>query len=179
MKKNLGMLLMFVICLVLLPLSVKAIGVNPTPVCSQSGTQKTCSFDVIVDSSTTEASFTLTPEGGAVINSVARSDNAALDWDVTYTQSNGVWTVTIKASNGAISSWNQPVFTYTYTESGQADCNIDYHPVAPQTTPTQPEPTPENPQTGSTLPYIALGAIVLVATGAYLTTRNKSKMYKI
>ena len=36
-----------------------------------------------------------------------------------------------------------------------------------------------NPDTGVSLPFIALGVIAVIAGGAYLTTKNKSKIYKI
>ena len=177
MKRYLGIMVM---CLALLiPMSVNATrGVAQTPTCTTSGNQKTCSFDVIIENdSVTEMSFTLTPAGGAVINNVAILDSASLDWVVSSTQNNGVWTVTIKSASGSpVTKWNEDVFSYTYTESGQTGCNVDYHPAGTQTTPTTPE---KNPQTGSTLPYIALGAIAVLATGAYLATRNKAKMYKI
>ena len=37
----------------------------------------------------------------------------------------------------------------------------------------------ENEQTGVTLPYIFLGAALLIAGYAFVATKNKSKMFKI
>ena len=53
-------------------------------------------------------------------------------------------------------------------------------PTTSTTTVTKDTDTPtSNKDTGVSFPYIALGTIVLVAGGAYIATRNKSKMYKI
>ena len=69
--------------------------------------------------------------------------------------------------------------TFKYQNSGLEDCKVtigignDNKDVETEDTPT------ENVQTGSSLPYIALGTIALIAVGAYLKTKNKAKMYKI
>ncbi len=39
--------------------------------------------------------------------------------------------------------------------------------------------TPENPETGSAISYIAIGAGVLLVAGAYVLSRKNTKMYKI
>ena len=71
------------------------------------------------------------------------------------------------------------LFSFSYKPSGTTDCKVQIAlgdtkiEVTPEDTPT------ENKDTGSTLPYIALGAIALVAVGSYVATKNKSKVYKI
>ena len=186
MKKNLGLMVMVLVALFIMPLSVNAsIKLGDNADCTVNDKLHTCSFKITIDNdNVTEKTITLTPAGGAVINSATIRDDASLDWEIKNIDKatvNGVevWNVTVKtADNKAKTKWDGKIFDYTYTESGTKDCAVTYSIGSAPATPT-PQTPEKNPQTGSTLPYIALGAIVLVATAAYVTTRNKSKMYKI
>lgn len=123
-----------------------------------------------------QMTVTLTEQGGAEIQEVT----AAIDsqWMLTpASESNGVWTV-ILASPGVADEGD--LFAFSYKVSGEKDCKIlvSLNGVEKATIAPADEPT-ENKDTGSTLPYIALGSIALIAAGAYVATRNKSKVYKI
>lgn len=120
---------------------------------------------------------TLTEEGGAEIISI---DNATdSDWSVsTKNEADNVWSVVL-ASTG-VTDGDGDLFTFTYKPSGQTDCKVKVNLTDGNTVDVAPEDTPtENKDTGSSLPYIALTVIVLGAAGAYVATKNKSKMYKI
>ncbi len=191
MRKNLRILVMLVLLMIVLPIAVNAesIELGSQAVCQTSGNQKTgCHFNVyITNPSNTEYTFVFTPAGGATINAsdINLDSGAELDWEIANRQTlaSGAIEVTVRSADGSPKEWNDNLFNYSYTDSGTIDCKVSYSLKSADTTPTtpdEPEKEPEkNPQTGSTLPYIALGAIVLVATGAYLATKNKSKMYKL
>ena len=181
MKKNLGIMVMFIIAL-FVPMVVHATTqlVSP-PSCTVNGKQHNCTFDVVIsDDSVTEKTISFTPVNGAVVDNVTLEPSATLEWEIKgiekVTKDGAViWNVTIKHINGAASTWDGRILNYTYTESDTAGCEVSYN----LQTATPNTPAQSNPKTGSTLPYIALGAIVVMAAGAYLATRNKSKMYKI
>lgn len=177
MKKLLSLL---VGGLVLLPFSVNALTVvNPVSCTAvDSDGNKTCT--IAVDSGT-EAfeSFTatLTEQGGADIQSVFNTTGS--DWSLVGTPAdngNGVWTVNV-SSPGV--SGEMSLFSFTYKVSGETDCKINVSlNGSTASTPETNEPT-QNKQTGSTIPFIALGAMALLAGGAYVATKNKSKMFNI
>ena len=182
MKKFIAFMVMAV--MFMLPLSVHA----ATAISYKCGDKDsndniTCTVTYKIDESEDNLTVTLTEFGGAEVTSVAGASGS--DWTISSSNEvNGVWTV-ILASPG--SSGDGDLFTFTYHASGEADCKIqlalgetktDITPETP-TTPTTPDKPEENKQTGATLPYIALGAVVLIATGAYLATRNKAKMYRL
>ncbi len=179
MKKYLGLLLMALV--VLIPLNVKAAGLairdpQSNGDCKSTGDGViTCTLVYqINEGNVDEATVTLTEKGGAKIQSVTSA--AGSDWTVSdHTSSNGVWTVKLN-SIGVTGSGN--LFTFTYVPSGSDDCGVEVA-TEGKVVPVTPDTPTDNKQTGTTLPYIALGGIVVLATAAYLATRNKSKMYKI
>lgn len=178
MKKYLGLMVMV---LFLMPMVVNAsVQLAPQANCEANGNQMNCTFNVsITNDSVTEKTIYFTPMNGAVIDNVEIDPSASLEWEIKEIKKetqNGavVWYVTVKHINGAASTWDGRILKYTYTKSADANCEVSYN--LQTTTTTTPA---ENPKTGSTLPYIALGAIVVIAAGAYVATRNKAKMYKI
>ncbi len=166
---------------VLIPLNVKAAGLGirdpqANGDCKSGGDGViTCTLVYqITGDNLSEATVTLTEKGGAKIQSVLSA--AGSDWSVVdHTTANGVWTVKLN-SPGSTGTGN--LFTFSYVPSGTDDCGVEVSTESKTVTTTPDAPT-ENKQTGATLPYIALGGIVVLATAAYLATRNKSKMYKI
>jgi len=146
----------------------------------------TVSYNITDANGLDNLTVTLTEQGGAQVTAV--ENTVGSDWTISsQNEENNVWTVLL-TSPGVAGEGN--LFTFKYLESGTADCKVIISlgdkkvEVVPEDTPEdvpgkdQDTPT-ENEQTGISLPYIALGAIVLVAGGAYIVTRNKSKMYKI
>ncbi len=55
----------------------------------------------------------------------------------------------------------------------EASCN------GTPTTPTNPSDVPNTPDTGSVIPYIAIGGGLVAILGVYLYTRKSNKVYKI
>lgn len=154
------------------------------PVCGEKDANgvRTCTVTYSITDVKESLTVTLTEQGGAEIISI--EDDIDSDWTISSkAENNSVWTVLV-VSPGVSGEGN--LFTFKYQESGTADCKVVIglgdktvetpNDETPSTTPDQPE---ENKDTGATLPYIALGAVLLVAAGAYVGTKNKSKMYKI
>ena len=169
MKKYLSFLVMGLIAV--LPLGVRAATtIDVTCGNADSNGNKTC----VVSAETTETTLTvkLTEEGGADITGVNDGE-----WTISnQNESNGVWTIDVTGIDGGEIN----LFSFTYKVSGTNDCRIIVS-LGDQTVPTIPDPdTPtEQKQTGSSLPYVALGAIAILAGGAYVTTKNKAKMYRL
>lgn len=174
---------MVVSLVAVLPLTVDAsYGLGNPISCTDANEEglKTCTvtYNISSDDPQTNLTVTLTEMGGAEITAVngASGDNFSIS---NQSEANGVWTVGL-LSPDAISG-EDDLFSFTYRVTDDEDCLVkvalgesEVH--TPTTTPDEPT---DNVQTGSTLPFIALGAIALIAVGAYLTTRNKAKMYKI
>lgn len=170
MKKVLGF--MFMALAVVLPFNVKA-ATSISFKCGEidANGNKTCT--ITANTTDNSAVVTLTEVGGAAITSVVDGD-----WTVSNTSHvDSVWTVEVSGPDtGEIN-----LFSFTYKVSGTEDCKIIIRQGSQSvevTEPTPDKPT-ENKQTGSTLPYIALGAIAILAGGAYVSTKNKAKMYRI
>ena len=179
MKKVLSLLSVMVMAILLVPMVPKA-ATGIVPNCGNKDAQGnvTCTivYNITSSSGLSNLTVTLTEEGGADITSIVDADDS--EWSVgSKTEATaGVWTVNL-VSPGVSGEGN--LFKFTYKASGSTDCKIrvalnnETATITPNDTPT------DNKQTGATLPYIALGAVVILATGAYLATRNKAKMYKI
>lgn len=176
MKKLLGFMVMTLVAL--LPFTVNA----ATKLNYNCGSQDangniTCTISYVIDASEESLTVNLTEFGGADITSIVPANGS--DWTISSSNElNGVWTI-ILTSPGVTGEGN--LFTFTYHASGQDDCHITLALGNDQQnlTPVTPDEPTDNKQTGATLPYIALGAVAVIATGAYLATRNKAKMYKI
>ena len=168
MKKYLSLLVMGL--LVVLPFSVKAeTTFDVTCGNVDSNGYKTCTVTAATEE--TELTVKLTEEGGADI-----TDIQDRDWSVSSrNESDNVWTVVLSGMDGGEIN----LFNFTYKVSGQANCKVVLS-SGTKSVPTVDEdkPTPQK-QTGSSLPYIALGTIALLAGGAYVATKNKAKMYRL
>ncbi len=178
MKKYLSLFLVGLVAL--MPIITKADSINVEQG-SREGDIISATVTYNIDSSRESLTVTLTEKGGAEIQSVKSADDS--DWTVESQNREGNVITVVVTSPGV--SGEGDLFTFTYKASGTADCKVSVS-LGDQTveteTPTpddkEDEPT-ENKKTGATLPYIALGAIAVLATGTYLVTRNKSKMYKL
>lgn len=181
MKKILSFMVMSLF--VFLPLSVSADS-SLDVVCGDFDSEgiRTCTVMYNIDESTPQDSVSvkLTEHGGADVTSI----NGVSDSEFSISTQNevdGVWSIVL-ISPDKISGSEISLLTFKYKNSGTEDCKIsvsignDNKDVGTPVTPDEPT---DNVQTGSTLPYIALGVIALIAVGAYLTTKNKAKMYKI
>ena len=184
MKKLFGMLAMSL--LVVLPFGVKA-ATKVVPSCDENADAdgvRNCTIGYVIDSEDgkNELTVTLTEGGGAKIDGDSITSLLDSDWEVdSKDYADNVWTIVMKSINNQ--SGEDSLFQFKYKESGTEDCKItvkleDATTTIVPNTPTTDEPT-DNKKTGATLPYIALGTIAIVAVGAYLATRNKTKMYKI
>ena len=184
MKKLLG--LMVLAFVVFLPMNAKAASINRTCKDADANGIITCTvtYNIPAGEEQDSMTVTLTEKGGAEITNVADANDSV--WTVSSkNEVDGVTTVILASSD--LVSGEDDLFTFSYKPSGEEGCLIeiayDGQPITPSTPDPEPQPDPDTPtdnkQTGATLPYVALGVIAVVATGAYLATRNKSKMYKI
>lgn len=87
-----------------------------------------------------------------------------------------VFTSTDEAGNAGTTV----LFTFTYTKATNGEeCYVSINGSRTETTSKDTDTPVENEQTGVTLPYIFLGAALLIAGYAFVATKNKSKMFKI
>ena len=176
MKRYLGIMVM---ALVILMPRVDAKITDLSYKCGDKDTDGniTCTVSGKFDTSTDTLKVTLTEQGGAKViqSSIASAD---VDWSIDQsslpTSTNGVWTINL-TSIGV--SGEATLFKFSYTPSGTENCRVLIG-ADDLTKPVTPV-TPSNPKTGSSLPYIALASITVLAGGAYIATKNKSKMYRL
>lgn len=171
MKKYFGLLLALVVTA--LPCTVNAaakLSIDNAN-CVDEGDYRTCKGVLITDTALPQAIVSFTEEGGAEIVVVSEGDGATIS-----AQNENTYTFVLKdpTVTGEID-----LFTVRYKKSGQADCKVKVSFNGNNVVVPTPDTPTDNKQTGSTLPYIALGVIALGAAGAYVATRNKAKMYKI
>lgn len=178
MKKVLGIMAMAI--MLVLPLSVKAEEViNHKCGTADSNGFVTCTltYNISDTNGWDEMTINLFEYGGATVTNITNAADSEWQIEGTPTHNGTTWEIVL---SGPSVKGQGNILTFTYKVSGTADCKITYGLKDNEQTPIVPDkPTPETPQTGATLPYIALGAIVVIATGAYIATRNKSKMYRI
>jgi len=179
MKKFLGFMIMSLVAL--LPLATDAatsIGYSCGNVDENNLRTCTISYNITDPEGADSLTVKLTEQGGASITEI---DNASdTDWTVStsdYDSANKVWNVLL-ASPGVAGEGN--LFKFTYQVSGEDDCKVLIS-LNNETTTIEPETDKPADQedTGATLPYIALGTIAVIAVGAYVATKNKSKINKI
>lgn len=187
MKKILSYLVAIVFLII--PVFVNA-DISIQPKCGAADANGIIKCTVLINDTSAEGNdnltVTLTEFGGADITNITNA--AESNWTVTSkSETNGVWNV-ILTSPGITGEDN--LFAFEYKSSGTADCKVSVGlgdkivDVKPEETPsntptTTPDEKEENKDTGATLPFVALGTLITVAGGAYLATKNKSKMYKI
>ncbi|MBQ7030774.1 MAG: hypothetical protein IJN13_00185 [Bacilli bacterium] len=176
MKKFLSFMVMSLVAI--LPFTVDA-ATSISPVCGNADENgvRTCTIVGNITNAEGESSLTvtLTEAGGAEITEIANATDT--DWALASdpVEVDGIWTVLL-ASPGVMGEYN--LFTFKYKASGETDCKVSVS-LGEETTEITPDPNPDTPETGSTLPYIALAVIALGAAGAYVATKNKAKMYRI
>ncbi len=201
MKKFYGLILLAL--LLIIPLGVHAEVEEMFNSCTTgSDGSKTCSIGAVTDS--TSIIVSLTEEGGATIDETSIVSTGS--WIVSsVTKSGSTYTFTITGTD----TGEVDLFKFSYKPSGETDCRvlIDLDGKTESVTPDTPkneEKTPtgkcvynkdgyfingeavteeeynnECPKTGVSLPFVAIGTIALLAGGAYVATKNKTKMYKI
>ena len=180
MKKYLSLLFMALV--VFLPLNVKAAQSFALDYkCSEADSNGiincTASYQIL-DEAMSEVTITITEQGGAQVVGIETAPGS--EWSVagSPSEAGNVWTVKLE-SIGVTGDGD--LFTFSYRPSGTDDCKIILSRGETQTTvvpPQKDEPT-DNKQTGATLPYVALGIMVVGAAGAYIAVRNKAKMYRL
>ncbi len=177
MKKILSFLVMGTVAV--LPLTVSAAS-EIKPVCGAFDADgiRTCTVSYVIDKDTPQETVTvkLTEQGGAEITEVKGVSDSEFEID-NENRSENVYSVILKAPDAVAGEFS--LLTFKYKKSGTEDCKVTVG-IGDQDKNIIESDTPtDNVKTGSTLPYIALGAIAIIAGGAYLATKNKSKMYKI
>ncbi len=180
MKKLLGM--MALTLAVMFPYVTKADTVKINPLnCTEQDAEGyiTClvTYDIDSENGVGAIDVTLTEKGGATVTSIDTVEGSS--WTFTKSQNGHVWTVNLTGPevNGV-----GDLFQFTYKGSGEKDCGIEFRSGDTTiSTPdiTNPDKPTDNKDTGSAVPFIALGTISVIAVAAYLATKNKTKMYKI
>lgn len=177
MKKILSLLVMGIVAI--LPLTVSAaseIKYN----CGDFDAEgiRTCTVSYVIDKDTPQESVSvkLTEQGGAEITEVNGVSDSEFEL-ISKNKTDNVYSVILNAIDSVAGEFS--LLTFKYKKSGTEDCKVTVG-IGDQDKDVIENDTPtDNVKTGSTLPYIALGAIAIIAGGAYLATKNKSKMYKI
>ena len=176
MKKYLG--IMVVALLILMPrVNAKVTALDVKCGDADASGNITCTVGVKLDESTTSLKATLIEQGGATVDETSIAVVDSIDWILDTAnppkKENGTWTINLTSSIGVTGETS--LFKFTYKASGTQDCKVSVG-VDGVTKPTTP---PSNPKTGSSLPYIALASISVLAGGAYIATKNKSKMFRL
>ena len=174
MKKFIGFMVMALVFLI--PITVNAASYKEN--CSEwVNDSKSCSYTVNFDNAQNTVTVVLTPKNGATIDKTSIA--AGIDWTLSNITdgANGSYTATF-TSPGL--KGESDLFSFSYKRSGLVDCEVEVKIDGTNVkAPATPDAPTENKQTGSTLPYIALGSLVLVAGAAYIITKNQTKMYKL
>jgi hypothetical protein len=207
MKKILSFMVMAIV--MVLPLTVKAdVNLDDKKwKCSEANANNevTCVINATFDDGNLESlTLKLNEYGGAEILKI--ESVATSDWTVQNQVDKGTyWDVTVSL-NGPGQAGEFDLFSVTYKASGLDDCKIGVELNGIEIKTPEPKETPRGKcvedkvnkkyyiddvevtesqykeqctPTGATLPYLALGAMVVLAAAAYVTTKNKTKMYKI
>lgn len=178
------------------------------PGCSTQGDIITCTIVITDDIGEESITAKLTEKGGAKIIDVTEVNDSDWSIE-NKNESNGVWTINLVSPGvtGEVDLFTFS-YKHSGTEDCGVSLAVNGKTVAtpqPETEKKSCKVTEDKdgkktyydkdlnviteekyneicetkPDTGSTLPYIALGTIAVLAVGAYLATRNKAKMYKI
>lgn len=126
----------------------------------------------------TEVNMKLTLEGGSTIkdNQVNVPENVS--WSVNDENKNNI---IVSSLTGSFSGESELLYFTLIPGTDPENCaaKISLLNGSTPTKDTDTDTTTENKQTGVTLPYIFLGGALLVAGYLLISTKNKSKMYKI
>ena len=68
---------------------------------------------------------------------------------------------------------------YYFDDNGKAITEEEYNQVCGNTTPDNPQDIPNSPDTGSVVPYIAIGGGLVAIAAVYLLSRKSNKVFKI
>lgn len=177
MKKFLGLMVTF---FAVLPLTVgAATGISFGEDCSKEANDqgyKTCTVSYVLEEANAKTSLEayLTEKGDAKIINIESVNGAEFGLAASPTKDeNGVYRVQLSSLDPV--SGELDLFKITYQvvkETDTIEVKVDNYNATINS-------VINNEQTGSTLPYIALGALALIATAVYVSTKNKSKMFKI
>lgn len=133
-----------------------------------------CAVKMRVTGGSTESITVNITTHNATLNS--DSIEAASGWNADIS---AYPTVTFTKTDGGTGEFELFTFVYTKATNGE-DCYVTIDGKSTKSVVTKDTDTPvENEQTGVTLPYIFLGAALLIAGYAFVATKNKSKMFKI
>ncbi len=180
MKKFLSLLIVSIMLIVPLSVHAEPLGIKLSCTAYDTNGYSTCvvTYDIDERESYDNVDITLTEVDGAEVASI--DTIAESDWEVlSYSESNNVWTAVLQ-SPGVTGEGD--LFKFTYKKSDLETTRIDVSDgnsiVSTNVVDTSDQPS-DNKDTGSALPFVALGTIAIIAVGAYVVTKNKTKMYKI
>ncbi len=126
----------------------------------------------------TEVNMKLTLEGGSTIKDNQVDVPLNVNWSVNDENKNNI---IVSSLTGSFSGESE-LFSFTLipgTDPEKCAAQVELLNGSTPTKDTDTDTTTENKQTGVTLPYIFLGGALLVAGYLLISTKNKSKMYKI
>lgn len=142
-----------------------------------------------LDSTKFNCTVTLNTTGGSETSVAINITEHNASVDTSSIEAGKVWNVdttaypnlTFTSATETGNTGSNVLFTFSYTKATNGeDCYVTVNGKSTKNVVTKDTDTPvENEQTGVTLPYIFLGAALLIAGYAFVATKNKSKMYKI
>lgn len=127
-----------------------------------------------------EVKLKITTNGGATIkdNELTTPDN--VDWSIDNAENIDLSNITVSNMAGSFSGTVE-LFKFTLVPGDDVEnCSAQVSLLNEDTTKdVTTDTTTENKKTGATLPYVFLGGALLVAGYLLVSTKNKSKMYKL
>ena len=183
MKKNLLMLLIVIV--IAMPFNVNAEEVKLT--CKKKAgddltvSNADCTFEALtvpadkkIDLSTHKIVLKFNSIGSAV-----EEDTITIVPDDEFTQVKSGNTVVLTSKNETVYESGKKInlgkLAYTYSDGDietDADCQL-------KVSITFEKIKTENPQTGISMPMIAVGTLGLITVGLYVSTKNKNKIYNV
>ena len=157
--------------IIIIPLKINALTQIKEPiVCTNVDINNTKTCSVYANTDENGLFVILTEMGGAEITEIASNTN---DWIASWEKVNGVYNVNLTGLDGT----NVELLSFTYKVSGNKDSKVVVS-LGNEQLSTADETT-SNKQTGSSMPIMALALLTVFAGTAYITIKNKGKMYKI
>lgn len=178
-----GMLLSVLGVVLFMPVMAKAIGFDlacgKAELCDNGKCKQTCTVTVtgntgLAENTTVSGKVTLTNPTGTKITAIKTDETKFLSESNFSTNP-----ATLKfTSFAAISDSSFTLATITVETTQNQDCSLEFE-LEGVTKKVDPNPTPENPKTGATMPIAIISTGALAAAAIYLTTRKNTKLYKI
>lgn len=165
MKKLFGVMVALVAFLPILVNAQTKLSINCTD--PDADNNKTCTVGINSDEILAKHAVKLTEKGGATID--PSTIRGGIDWQITGTPTKSGDTYTVNLESSGFTGEGD-LLTFTYKVSGTTDCAVILD---------GSENSSPNPQTGPVLPYVALGLLAVAAGYAYISTKNKTKMFNI